>query len=161
MHLTQSNHSMRLRFEEKVKKVPSGCHEWLAQIRPDGYGAFDVRGKTTLAHRAAALLYVEGFTEDLTVMHTCDNRRCVNPAHLRLGTQLENIADRVSKDRCARGESHGNARLSDDEVQRIRELHSLGGWTQVALGRHYGVTSQYVGRLLKGAKRAKPSNIKE
>ena len=91
--------SIRSRFEEKVEKQT--CWIWKAGIRGNnGYGGFRVN-KTSirLAHNVSYELYKGNIPTGLKVLHTCDNSLCVNPDHLYLGTQMDNIKDRDMKGR--------------------------------------------------------------
>lgn len=93
------NKSIRSRFEEKIKK--ENCWLWTASTRGNnGYGGFRVN-KTSirLAHNVAYELYKGEIPEGQRVLHTCDNPLCVNPTHLFLGTQIDNIKDRDMKGR--------------------------------------------------------------
>ncbi len=95
----------------------------------DGYGRTNIGGKMRLAHRIA---YCKAKNIDikeidgLVVMHACDNPSCVNPEHLRLGTQQDNVDDMMKKGRhgfgVLVGEAHGRAKLTSEDVLRIREL---------------------------------------
>lgn len=75
------------------------CWPWLAGKSPGGYGHFSFQGQTVQAHRFAYLLVHGLLLDGLVVMHRCDNPTCVNPAHLQLGTQADNVADMVAKNR--------------------------------------------------------------
>jgi predicted amino acid dehydrogenase len=87
------------------------------------------------------------------VLHRCDTPRCCNPAHLFLGTQLDNIADATAKGRVAQGERHYNAQLTAEAVQRIRAIpHKAISYT--ALAQEYGVSKHAIADL----RRRKPRN---
>lgn len=108
------------RFNSKVKPKGS-CLEWQASRFSSGYGQFFTNGKN---HRAHRWLYehVNGKLSDgLVVRHTCDNPACVNIEHLEVGTQQDNINDKVRRGRQLRGENHGRALLTREDVERIRE----------------------------------------
>lgn len=85
----------------KVAIRQSGCWEWTAAVNsnPDEpYGWFRLNGKIVQAHRASHMLF-KGPTGGLFVLHECDNPRCVNPGHLKLGTQKDNMADKIRRGR--------------------------------------------------------------
>ncbi|QCG76468.1 deoxynucleoside-5 [Klebsiella phage vB_KpnP_FZ12] len=108
------------RFNSKVKPKGS-CLEWQASRFSSGYGQFFADGKN---HRAHRWLYehVKGKLSDgLVVRHTCDNPACVNIEHLEVGTQQDNINDKVRRGRQLRGENHGRALLTREDAEHIRE----------------------------------------
>lgn len=86
---------------------PDACWPWTRKRNDDGYGRFKCIATYPMAHRVAFRNFVGPVTDDIKVCHSCDNPPCCNPAHLFLGTQADNVADRVKKGRSARGDKHG------------------------------------------------------
>lgn len=89
-------------WEKTDKKEVHVCWNWKAFIRPDGYGTIQsslLKSKNFLAHRLSYLLHYGELPDGLLVLHKCDNRKCVNPNHLYLGTDADNERDMVIRDR--------------------------------------------------------------
>ena len=94
--------TIRSRFEDKIMFEPmTGCWIWTGATRGNNhYGALKIsQTKSVLCHRLSYEMYKESIPSNLKVLHTCDNPLCCNPNHLVLGTQLDNIQDRVKKHR--------------------------------------------------------------
>lgn len=145
--------SLQERFDSKVELIPfSTCWWWTGAIRR-GYGQIDVKNRSMGAHRVSYELHKGDIPEGLFVCHTCDNRSCVNPAHLWVGTHQDNVDDMVSKGRQARGghgpagEDHGCARLTEDDIHAIRKL--AGTDTHKNIGAPFGITKEHAGRIIR------------
>lgn len=113
---------------------------------PNGYGQFHLNGKTAYAHRVAYEIANGTFPREAFVMHSCDNRKCVNPAHLSLGTFDENMADMVEKRRQAHGSKNSHAKLTPDQVRAIRS--EIGTHKEIA--QRYGVVQPLVTMIRNG-----------
>lgn len=87
------------RFMSKIKHFGDGCWEWSASINNHGYGQFKFNKKMVKAHRMSYEIAHGSIPKDLCVLHSCDNRLCVNPEHLRIGTKQDNSRDAVSRGR--------------------------------------------------------------
>ena len=132
------------RFWSKVdRKDPAECWEWQAGKFSQGYGQFSVGAKNKLAHRVSYELAHGPIPEGLVVRHKCDNPCCVNPDHLELGTHENNMDDRASRGRGAKGEAQGGAKLTEDVVRAIR----LDGRLQVEIAASYGISQITVSRI--------------
>lgn len=99
---------MKDRFLSKVEKVESGCWIWKGKVnKHNGYGyAWRIGGGEQLAHRRSYELHVGPIPEGLYVLHKCDVTKCVNPDHLYVGTQTENMLDASIRGRISRGVKH-------------------------------------------------------
>lgn len=139
------------RFWSKVRKT-DGCWLWTAYKTRTGYGKIRRGEKLVSAHRVSWELHNGPIPEGLCVLHECDNPACVNPAHLFLGTQVDNVADMVSKgrQRAPEGASVGTAKLAPAQVLEIRSRQGQGQ-SQRALAREFGVSKSQIGNILSGS----------
>jgi hypothetical protein len=140
--------ALRARFEEKFARG-AGCWNWTAS-KVKGYGMFMYQKLPLRAHRIAWHLYVGPVPQGMHVLHRCDNPSCVNTAHLFLGTNADNVADKLAKRRQRHGTSagarNGRAKLTEADVRAILASPA----STYALGHQYGVNPSTIGRIKKG-----------
>lgn len=136
------NWPARERFWPKVIYTYS-CWLWTGAKNRDGYGSFGYggRAKTMLAHRFMYQEFVGEVPEGMCVLHRCDEPACVNPDHLWLGTQADNVADCAAKGR--RNQSR-DKKLDAAKRAEIRQMYATGLYTLAELGRRFGVTYQTI-----------------
>lgn len=128
--------------------VSDGCWVWSGMKSKTGYGQVKRDGKFIFAHRYSYMIHV-GEIGSFFVLHKCDNRLCVNPDHLFLGTQKDNQQDMKAKKRHVFGERSPNAKLSEQDVLEMYRLHDSGIGT-IRLARQFGVTKNLVWRIVRG-----------
>jgi hypothetical protein len=154
--MTKSQQTLEERFWSRVdKKGLDDCWNWKGWRDKDGYGQIKIGRKGILAHRAAYQFFTGKIPDGLLICHKCDNPSCVNPNHLFLGTQKDNIQDAVKKGRMAANDKHysrlypeklarGNrsgrrlhpesylgernsrSKLAEEQVKEIRALYAMG-----------------------------------
>lgn len=134
------------RFFKKVRKTIDGCWYWIGASSRQ-YGHFKYRRKTIKAHRFSFVLFIGYLEDDIQVMHKCDNRKCVNPFHLIKGSNLQNMADKVSKGRQLIGEDHGRAKLTEAHVIQILSDKTL---TYNQLAEIYKVDRRHISNIKRG-----------
>lgn len=118
------------RFWKKVDKngpvhpIHGQCWVWLGSTSHNGYGQFMINHSGIRPHRYSYEVHVGPIPNGLDIMHKCDNRLCVNPDHLGVGTKKDNITDKVSKGRHAHGETISTAKLTNEQVYEIRRRYN-------------------------------------
>lgn len=155
------------RFWVNVEMIPfHECWEWIAGTQGDGYGST----RNGLAHRISWTLINGAIPSHLCVLHKCDNRSCVRPSHLYLGTDLDNSKDMVSRghhyrggptnpatgdrnaaslypDRVPRGVKSGVAKLNERDVLGIRAM-ALTGKTRLEIARSFMISQTNVTNII-------------
>lgn len=139
------------RFWEKIHVKPGECWDWIGAIISNGYGSFwPTSAKSVLVHRYMFYLVYGEIPDEYCVLHTCDNRACINPDHLWLGTYTDNNRDAVAKGRHRgpSGETHPKAKLTIADVRLIRRLE--GKVSARELAEDFGINRSGIYKIWKG-----------
>jgi len=131
------------RFKNKIVMSSDGCWRWTGSSTTDGYGQLSINHIPRLAHRISYAIHHKVDPGSMRVCHTCDHPWCVNPGHLELGTQGDNLRDMHNKGRAALGEKHGRAKLTGPQVVMIREALRDGA-SCVPLAKQFHVSSALI-----------------
>jgi len=134
-----------LRILRNTSIRESGCWEWGGAKSMKGYGRIQFEGRHWATHRLVAHIKIADVSEDAVVCHRCDNPCCLNPDHLFIGTQKQNVDDRDQKGRRnqARGERQGSAKLTAEEVLAIR----LDPRKPRVVAEAFGISHAHVGNI--------------
>lgn len=128
-------------FWAQVKILgPDDCWEWQGYRSHKGYGQMQINRQVVPTHRVAWELTHGPIPDGLHVLHHCDNPSCVNPNHLFLGTNADNVADKIAKERQPIGTRIGNAKLTEEQVIEARQRFAKGGISMASLAREYGIS---------------------
>jgi hypothetical protein len=129
----------------------TGCWHWTGGMQKNGYGWLKVFGKNELAHRFSYSLYNGPLLLGQEIMHSCDVRHCVNPAHLKQGSHAENMADAVLRGRVRKGAAHPMYGKSNPRPKQSNKVIVLGRIydSQKQAERHLGLGSGTVRYWLK------------
>ena len=141
-----------VRFFTKFK-IGDECWNWTDKPVQDGYAQFGIGGKSFRANRVSYFL-ANDVLPNKFIMHTCDNRPCVNPLHLVPGTAKDNSHDCMKKDRHCRGSRNGISKLNEKQVRQMRRLYDKyrkrGGLVQRELAKQFGVSRVLVSDITRG-----------
>jgi HNH endonuclease/helix-turn-helix resolvase-like protein len=129
------------------------CWLWIGAAHPRGYGHIKWQGKMRVSHRISYELAFGAFDESLWVLHRCDNPRCVNPDHLRLGNHQDNMDDMVSKGRHSHGERHTRSKLTDAQIIDIRTRYAGKRGQLTELANEFNVSVTQIYRIVHGVQR--------
>lgn len=145
------------RFMSKVERDVAGCWKWIGASLPRGYGRFYYKGKARYAHRVSLMMFGNvDVPDDKLVMHSCDNPNCVNPDHLSIGTQFDNMRDASKKGRTInpsdwKGTKNPKSKISDSQRLEIISK-SIKGEKNRSIANEYGVTITRVQQIIKDSK---------
>lgn len=172
--MAKKKHPME-RFFDNIAPAPNGCWEWTSYLSAGRYGSFKVNGKDVKAHRWIFEQLHGCIPEGMVVCHSCDNGKCVNPSHLWLGTQRDNVNDCIAKGRAyhpkgfkkttgilygdknpsrthpesrPRGTSVNTCKINENDVKDIRRAHHAKELTQKELAEKYGVSQPNISAIL-------------
>ena len=141
------------RFWNKVNKnTEEKCWKWVGAITSSGYGNIWFDGKSSQAHRVSWQIHFGFIPAELCVLHKCDNKWCVNPYHLFLGTYADNAADRDSKGRNGhltqpeKFLNKSNIKLSPEKVRFIRNNRSL--FTKREMAKMFGASISTINAVI-------------
>lgn len=149
--------SLKERFQAKMSYADEkGCMNWIGAIRPNGYGCLSICEKASTykynsvqsAHRVSYELFVGKIPKGICVLHKCDNRKCVNPEHLFLGTQKDNADDMMNKNRghMKLGQNHFGAKLQKKDIPTIFNLSAH--FTQREIAKKFNVSQCAIQNIL-------------
>ena len=141
----------KLRFSRFCKlNSATNCLEWTGTLRT-GYGRFYLDGKWLSAHRVSWEIHNGPIENGLLVLHKCDNRKCVNPDHLFLGTQKDNMYDMIKKNRnkVLKGSDNPCSKLNEEQVVIIRDSYSNGNVSYRRLADEFDVSPKLIELVVK------------
>lgn len=125
----------------------SGCWLWDGHIGDRGYGKLNISSKQYRAHRLSWVIHFNKIPDNKFVLHKCDTPACVNPSHLFLGDTMDNIKDKVSKNRHTKGETAFLAKLKEAEVLEILASKDI---SHMKLAHKFKCSQSQISRILKG-----------
>lgn len=140
----ERSETIEQRFFKYVKKTKS-CWNWIGSLNHAGYGQFFYNGRPIVSSRYSWIMHHKEIPKGLFVLHKCDNPKCVNPKHLFLGTQIDNIKDCIKKKRSRyhKGEEKTLAKITENDVKEIRNIYN-NPHSASQLGKLYGISKSNI-----------------
>jgi predicted XRE-type DNA-binding protein len=138
--------------EELLEKPVDDCVLWKRMLDKDGYGRVRFGNTHKRVHRVALELKIQRSIKDgLVAAHSCRNRACFNPAHLREATSLENSADMLKDATVLVGQHNGNSKLKNNDVPQIIDLLKTRRLSQTKIGKLFGVSQSTISSIKRNA----------
>lgn len=141
-------------LERSEKDAETECLEWQGATDSCGYGHIIVNGKQLLTHRLSYRVHKQEIVDGMQINHKCHNECCINPDHLYMGTQKENVNDAVQAGNYVSnfgvGEDHIYSELCEQDVIEMREKYETGDYTHKELAEEYGVNINTAGEAIRG-----------
>lgn len=148
-HLRERDLTSRLYANVSLNE-DTGCWEWTGAVgKQNGYGIITINGKAEAAHRVSYKISVGEIAKGLMVLHKCNNRICVNPEHLYLGTHNDNMRD-MAHTQAVKGENNARALLSESDVKEIKQLIKERKMFYRDIAEKYGVKRQTIKDIALG-----------
>ena len=134
--------------EIKFKVKKNGCHICTSHcVDEEGYVICTKKGKTSPIYRFIYRFYKGEPKKGMVIRHTCDNRKCINPEHLIIGTHQDNVRDRVARGRSAKGLKNGRSKMTR---QAVLKVYNEKKTSRTELARRYGVDRQVIRKIQIG-----------
>ena len=151
---TFKNIPLETLFWKHVDKLSKNeCWNWKASTGTPGYGNLWNGSKNVTAHRVSWIINYGNIPNKMFVCHKCDNRRCVNPAHLFLGSQLDNMHDMINKNRAKKTPCYGFknnlTKISFSSITKIRKQYSAGNISQAKVAKKFKVSQAHVCDIIR------------
>ena len=139
------------RFWAKVKKT-TNCWEWTGALFGNGYGHLQANHKNSLAHKISWEIHNGEIPKGLLVLHKCDNKKCIRPDHLFLGTHVDNMQDMLRKERGnkPKGEKIGISKLTGSQIRTIKTLKKNGNLSQQKIAEVFNVAQSTISHIVNG-----------
>jgi hypothetical protein len=138
--------SVKRFFDSILPVTESGCWIWDKHINKDGYGVYGANNKQYLAHRVSYTFHVGDIPNNFHVLHKCDVPSCVNPSHLFVGNDKDNMVDKKNKGRTNIGSKHPSAKTNEKEVKQIKLLLNKG-YSNSYIMNKYGLSKQIISNI--------------
>lgn len=133
-----------------VTEVTPTCWIYKGKRESKGYGRFNHNGREIMAHKFIYETFFGPIPKGKVCRHTCDNRKCVNPKHIQIGTQKENMQDMVNRGRSMTGEKNNKSKLTVDQVVEIKSKYKYRVYSYDKLAKEYGVNKTSIAKIING-----------